>query len=215
MITRVPDTNLGNGFFAPVICGALAAVRLPDRYVVLNWKAQKMLIPDGSPESFFIELIPQHILLEITTNKCDVEIHPISDDDVFRSQGIPIIDLDAVDVEFISVSPDHIPKLQTYRDPAWNAVQAMSVCKSPVHEDKYRVWLYGCDDTTTSNINFVWSFDLLVAGGQQPQLRQRPSACRPAPRIGSLCSYSGQVLARLRNGVGHILPDDNPVDIAW
>jgi len=91
-----------------------------------------MLVLDSDPEtyqSFSIELIPRHLILQLTTCE-EVEIHFISDD-ALQSHWAPAVDLNAVS-EFDPNLPYQIPKLRTFRDPRWKSIVGMSVYKSPV-----------------------------------------------------------------------------------
>ncbi|KAJ6472436.1 hypothetical protein C8R45DRAFT_1077967 [Mycena sanguinolenta] len=193
-------------FGDPVICGALAAVRLDSGYMIINWREKSHFIIRGDcPQDWNhrFALIPQHIVVLETSFLPRIQIHLISNaatetyfsptmgldlisNDTSGTLFSPTMCLDDV-AELSAVWAEEMPKLHTfhYITPQVfydNVYLGMDIHASPIRDADYRVWIRG----TSYGLD---SFQLSIPDDREPQWRQRKAI--PLPGVPS---YSGPVL---------------------
>ncbi|KAF7376550.1 hypothetical protein MSAN_00071200 [Mycena sanguinolenta] len=167
LLARVPATDTRSAFDNPVIHGALSAVYIIGTgFFILDWSQQTYVIFPPA-----IVFIPGHIILADTVITSDIidavyEISIIAND-ALNTHMTPLGGLDGVG-KFNPVLPAQLIKLSTLK--AQHSFIRMSVHASPVHKDKYRIWIYGWSGD--NNDDALWCYKLSMPVDQPPQWRQ-------------------------------------------
>ncbi|KAF7353447.1 hypothetical protein MSAN_01533900 [Mycena sanguinolenta] len=184
LAARTPDSE---PFYQPVICKALAAVRVNLGYIVINWKTRSYLIvhsPDSLPQT---TLIPQHIIVLAPSVSGEHQIHLISNDTI-GTYFSPTIGLEDP-AEFRMVSVEELPKLHTFHASSpEQSFEDMQIHASPIRDADYRVWIWGWNHR--ANEHGLRSYQLSIPIDGAPKWRLRSQALLGTP----LVSYSGHAL---------------------
>ncbi|KAJ6472434.1 hypothetical protein C8R45DRAFT_1164037, partial [Mycena sanguinolenta] len=183
----------------PVICGALAAVRLTLGYMIINWREKSYFIIGGDNWDFRFALIPRHIVV-LEWSGPRPQVHLISNDTIGNlfSPTDDVAELSAVLVE-------EMAKLHTFHDIATEPVGpddvylGMQIHASPVRDADYRVWIRGTSDGLVS-------YQLSIPDNREPQWRQRNTL----PEAG-VASYSGHVISYAGFGRGWTVISPDPL----
>ncbi|KAJ6449203.1 hypothetical protein C8R45DRAFT_1224489 [Mycena sanguinolenta] len=186
LIARAPKSGAMFPFCQPVICGALAAVRLDSGYMIFDWREKSYFIMRGHNSDSQFALISRHIVVLNSSVDRESQIHLISNDTIgtFLSPTIGLNDT----AEFSAVSVQEMPKLHSFHvlssQPSF-VVTGMQIHASPIREADYRVWIWG------ANHNLV-SYQLSIPVNRRPHLRRRSQVVLDGMQT---VSYSGHVLS--------------------
>ncbi|KAF7353473.1 hypothetical protein MSAN_01536800 [Mycena sanguinolenta] len=164
LTTRAPESQDMYPFSQPVVCGALAAVRLDSEYLIMNWRTKSNVIVHGHDSHSQFALIPQHLVVLTPSINGESQVHLISSDTI-EAYLLPVVALDDP-AEFSSVSVEEIPKVHTFH--AINTEQsfrAMDIHASPIHEAEYRLWIWGLNYAANAGGVVSYQLSIPISGG--------------------------------------------------
>ncbi|KAJ6472449.1 hypothetical protein C8R45DRAFT_1013051, partial [Mycena sanguinolenta] len=170
-------------FEKPVICGALAAVRLNLGYMIIDWREKSYFIIRGDDWDSRFALIPRHIVVLKSSINGEPQLHLISNETIGTFFS-PIIGLDDA-AEFSPVSVKEMRKLKTFHaiGTKLSFAGGMQIHASPICDADYRVWIWGA--------NGLLSYQLSIPIDREPQWRLRSQTVLKGTQT---VSYSGHVL---------------------